>query len=127
MSNLLINSAISAAAAPIAETVIATVSVPSYATKTLIRGHVLATGNAVASTMTFRIRQGSLTGNIIYNSGALSFAAAAVASIPFGQEDDTNLTPPNSPTTAIGVWVLTVQASAAGNINGGNISTESIP
>lgn len=79
-----------------------------------IRGSLYLTGNASASTVTIKVRQGSGTGGtVVFTSPALTVAAAAVVSLSYDALD----TSPGSTTQ----YTVTMTASAAPG-NSGNVT-----
>jgi hypothetical protein len=78
----------------------------------LISGNLTFTGNASASTVTIKVRQGSGTGGTtVYTSPAITVAAAAVMDIPFFALDAT--------AASAGVSQYTVTATASGAATAG--------
>jgi hypothetical protein len=71
-----------------------------------ITGILTFTGNASASTVTVKVRQGSgITGTTVYTSPAITVAAAAVMDVPFAALD--------TAAAAAGVSQYTVSATAS--------------
>lgn len=95
------------------ETVIATTptmsAAPAGGAGYSIRGVVSFTGNASASTATIKVRQGANTtsGTAVYTSPAITVAAAAVVSIPFGVVDQ------SAAGTGLSNYSVTLTASGA--------------
>lgn len=104
------------------EAIIATLAANPASCRCRIRGHVLYTGPAVGPVV-IRIRQGSITGPMIYQANL----AVAANSAPFEVEDDSGwVTQANANTN--GLYVLTAQGTTGtGIISGGTIYLESVP
>lgn len=78
----------------------------------LVQGVLTFTGNASASTVVIKVRQGSgVAGTTVYTSPAVTVAAAAVAAVPFMALD--------SAAAATGVAQYTVTATASLAATGG--------
>lgn len=102
--------AVGASTAFTAETAMVTspivASTPVGGQGNLISGNLTFTGNASASTVTIKVRQGSGTGGTtVYTSPAITVAAAAVADIAFFALDTS--------AESVGVSQYTVTATAS--------------
>lgn len=74
----------------------------------VITGVLTFTGNASASTVTIKVRQGSGTGGTtVYTSPAITAAAAAVMSVPFATLDTA------AASTGVSQYTVTATASLA--------------
>ena len=81
-------------------------STPTGGQGNVITGVLTFTGNASASTVTIKVRQGSGTGGTtVYTSPAITVAAAAVMAVPFAALDTT--------AASAGVAQYTVTATAS--------------
>lgn len=98
------------------ETVLATTPTMSSASPGgagyAIEAVVYFTGNASASTSTFKIRQNTSSGTTVFTSGAITVAAAAVVTIPIAYVDYTALA------GGVADYVLTQTNSAAAGASG---------
>jgi hypothetical protein len=113
-----------------AETVIATLPPSNWSSNpvgVLLTADVVATF-AAAGTVTFRIRQGTLTGTLVTGTTAVYTAAAAITTVPAGPGEFLDASAFGQGPTQQGVYVLTAQASVANNVTptGGVLSLETV-
>jgi hypothetical protein len=113
-------------ALPGSEGSIATIAANPTSAKVRVHGHVICQCSSTAGTVTLRLRQGSVTGNIVYIN-TVSHVSSEQKAIPFEVEDDSGWITQANPGTN-GLYVLTAADSGGtGLLNGGTIYLESVP
>jgi hypothetical protein len=95
-----------------AETIIGTLTIPSFADIAVVSGIILNgwaayTVGTSGTAVTFKIRQTNVSGATIVSTGALTRTAASLAA------DDIN----GVDTSPVGVYVLTMQVTAGGAVS----------